>query len=80
MLRSFFLSILEQYLLEHTLQIFNFLFLESKLQTIINNTQRTIQKALMVYFCNIVYALSFLANMIFSEKRIQNTAEPIACI
>ena len=42
------------------LEIIN-LILESKLQTIINNTQRTIQKALRVYFCRTCCALSLSA-------------------
>ena len=57
--RSFFLSIVEQYIVEETLQIINFLLLVSELQAIINSTQRTIQKALRVYFLRTLCVLSF---------------------
>ncbi len=63
MLRSFFLSMVEQYIVEETLKIINLLFLVSELQTIINSTQRTIQKALRVYCLSMLLRSFFLSTL-----------------
>ena len=46
------INILDKYIVEHTCKTNQLVVLVSKLQTIINNTQKTIQKALLVYFCS----------------------------